>query len=251
MMWRRVGILAAAALTAAGIVWIVGLGGSGGNRPAPPFLVAESQVRAECLTGTYIPEEAGVRIAQGTPPRNWRVIEEAPHAIDAERGAVLVTLRPRGEPTRFMVTGVRFHVFDLGLRPIGSVFYRPCDKRPIGPAVEADLDGFEHEISSSADRDGTLGVGFHLPHRAHPIRFPWTISLVEPLRLYLVVQARDIYCDWTADISWTSGASHGVIRIDNGGMKYRMVDGQGTGWSKPGPNGRWSSGGSAAWIGVR
>jgi hypothetical protein len=204
------------------------------------------------MSATFVPEEAGVEIAEAAPPSDWRQIEEAPKAMPAERGAVQVTLRPkRGEPKKeITLTGVKFKVFNLGLRPTGGVFYRPCKRRLVGAAVETDLDGFTHKIIGSA-QNGALAVGFHLPRHSSPIHFPWTVSLAKPLNLYLLVLARDIYCDWTARISWTSESSHGVIQVDNGGRKYRIVDGQGTGWSKPGPDGQWSDSGSSRWIGVR
>jgi hypothetical protein len=245
--------LAAIVLVAAVLIWIVALATSDDGPEAPPFSVSESEVRAECMTGTFVPSEGGGgEIAERAPPENWRQIEEAPQAMPAERGAVLVTLRPRQAqaPQKITLTGFEFQVFNLGLRPIGSIFYRPCKRRLAGPAIETDLDGFEQKINSSAD--GSLRVGFHLPRDAAPIRFPWTVSLAKPLHLYLVVQALDIYCDWTARVSWTSDSSHGVIRVDNGGRRYRIVDGVGTGWEKPTAKGRWSDlQGSSAWIGVR
>ncbi|MGN6276775.1 MAG: hypothetical protein ACTHNP_12725 [Solirubrobacterales bacterium] len=232
-------------------IWVAGLASSSSGPGPAPFSVAESEVRAECMTGTFVPEEAGLRIGAKGPPGDWRQIEEAPGAMPAERGAVRVTLRPKqGRPgTKITLTGVEFKVFNLGLRPTGSIFYRPCNRHPVGAAVETDLDGFSHKIIGSA-QSGALAVGFHLPRHSSPIRFPWTVSLSKPLNLYLVVQARDIWADWIAHISWTGESSHGVIQVDNGGKKYRIVDGQGTGWSKPGPDGRWSESGSAAWIGV-
>jgi hypothetical protein len=204
------------------------------------------------MSGTAVPEQAGVELLEAAPPRNWRQIEEAPKAMPAERGAVQVTLRPKqGQPpAKIALTGVKFKVFNLGLRPIESVFYRPGKRRLVGAAVETDLDGYTHKILSSA-QSGALRVGFHLPRHSSPIHFPWTVSLTKPLHLYLVVQARDIYADWIARISWTSGSSHGVIQVDNGGRKYRIVDGQGTGWYRPGPNGQWEGSGSSLWIGVR
>jgi hypothetical protein len=203
------------------------------------------------MSGTFVPEEAGVELAEVAPPRDWRLIEEAPKAMPAERGAVQVTLRAKQgqSATKITLTGVKFKVFNLGLRPTGSVFYRPCKRRLVGAAVETDLDGFTHKIISSAQQ-GALEVGFHLPRHSSPIHFPWTVSLAKPLKLYLVVQARDIWADWTARISWTSDSSHGVIQVDNGGRKYRIVDGQGTGWSKPGSDGQWNNSGSSRWIGV-
>jgi hypothetical protein len=243
-----VGVLLVAALVA----WATGIASTSSNANPPPFSVAESEVRAECMSGTFVPEEAGVEIAEAAPPHDWRQIEEAPEAMPAERGAVQVTLRPKQvQPgTKITLTGVKFKVFNLGLRPTGGVFYRPCKRRLVGAAVETDLDGFTHKIIGSAQY-GALTVGFHLPRHSSPIRFPWTLPLAKPLNLYLLVQARDIYTDWTARIAWTSESSHGVIQVDNGGRKYRIVDGQGTGWSKPGPNGQWSDSGSARWIGVR
>jgi hypothetical protein len=244
--------LAVVVLLGALIVWATGIASTSNQSGAPPFSVTESEVRAECMTGTFVPEEVGVKLAEAAPPRNWRPIEEAPKAMPAERGAVQVTLRAKQgqSATKITLTGAKFKVFNLGLRPTGLVFYRPCKRHLVGAAVETDLDGYTHKIISSAQH-GALEVGFHLPRHSSPIHFPWTVSLAKPLNLYLVVQARDIWADWTALISWSSGSSDGVIQVDNGGRKYRIVDGQGTGWYKPGPNDQWDDSGSSRWIGVR
>ena len=251
-MNRRLVIGLGAILLAALVVWITGVASTSSNANPPPFSVAESEVRAECMTGTFVPEQAGVEIAEGAPPGDWRRIEEAPEAMPAERGAVQVTLRPKQSEAekKITLTGIKFKVFNLGLRPTGTVFYRPCKRRLVGAAVETDLDGFSHKIIGSA-QNSALEVGFQLPRHSSPIRFPWTVSLEKPLNLYLLVQARDIYCDWTARISWAGESSHGVIQVDNSGRKYRIVDGQGTGWYKPGPSGQWTDSGSSRWIGVK
>lgn len=254
MSRRLIAILGAVAAAAALLVG-VGLVSSDEGAGPPPFSVTESEARAECMTGTFVPEEAGWKIGEKAPPDDWRQIEQAPKAMPAERGAVKVTLRPRegGAAEKITLTSVKFQVFNLGLRPTGSIFYRPCKRRPVGPAIETDLDGYERKIrASSADLNGSLRVGFHMPHQATPVEFPWTVSLQKPLNLYLVVQALDIYCDWTARIAWTGDSGHGVIRVDNGGRKYRIVDGVGTGWEKPTAKGEWAyPPGSSAWIGVK
>lgn len=252
-MDRRLIIGLATILSVAAIaVWATGIASTSSDPGPSPFSVRESEVRAECMSGTFVPEQAGVELAGAAPPRNWRLIEAAPQAMPAERGAVRVTLLPRQgqQGAKLTLTGIGFKVFNLGLRPTGSVFYRPCQRRLVGAAVETDLDGYTHKILSSA-RNGGLRVGFHLPRRSSPIHFPWTISLTKPLNLYLAVQARDIYADWTARVSWTSGSSHGVIQVDNGGRKYRIVDGQGTSWYRPVPDGQWEDSGSSRWIGVK
>jgi hypothetical protein len=249
---RRLVIGLGAILLVALVVWITGVASTSSNANPPPFSVAESEVRAECMSGTFVPEEAGFKLEERPPPSDWRQIEEAPRAMPAERGAVQVTLRPKQDQpgAKVTLTGVKFKVFSLGLRPTGNVFYRPCKRHLEGAAVETDLDGFTHKIIGSA-QNGALTVGFHLPRHSPPIHFPWTVSLTKPLSLYLLVEARDIYADWTGLISWTSESSHGVIQVDNGGRKYRIVDGQGTSWYRPGAAGQWEDSGSSRWIGVK
>jgi hypothetical protein len=230
--------------------WIAGLGSDPDEQPAP-FTVSEREVRDECLTATYVPEAAGFELAERPPPRDWREVEGAKRAMTAERNAVEVAIRPKeGTPT-ITLTDVHFDVVNHPLRPVGSVFYRPCRKQLVGAAIEADLDGGVEIVSSSADPEGTLGVGLRLPRSGPPIRFPWTLSLRRPLRLYLVVNTQGTYSDWSARIPWTAGSSEGVIRVDNGGRKYRIVDGVGTGWYKPGRGDQWVDSGSSRWIGVR
>lgn len=256
-MNRRLVIASAATMLAAAILALAVGCGSGDHRSGPPpFSVAESEVKSECMTGTFVPGEVGLAMEERPPPKIWRRIEEAPQALPAERGAVKVTLRPKqpGAEEEVTLTGITFQVVDLGVRPIGAIFYRPCARRLVGPAVETDLDrrAYAKIIGSSADPAGSLRVGFHLPAHPSPIEFPFTVALRKPLNLYLLVQALDIYCDWTARISWTSDSSEGVIHVDNSGHKYRVVDGAGTLWRKPTAKGQWSNQlGSSTWIGVK
>jgi hypothetical protein len=248
---KRPGILAVGVvLVAVAAAWIA-LGSSSGEPGSPPFTATDSEVKAECLTGTYVPEMAGWKLAEEAPPRAWRVVEAAKDAMQGERGAALVTIRGHGDEGDLTLTGIKFDIHHFALRPVGTVFYRPCERRLRGPAIEADLDGSVGVVDSSAAADGELGVGFHLPRDRRPIRFPWTVSLEKPLRIYLVVDAEHSYADWSARIFWESDSAEGVIRADNGGRKYRVVDGLATSWYKPGPNGRWIYPGSARWIGVK
>lgn len=232
------------------VAWIVGFGAGSGEEPAP-FSATDAEVRAECLTATYVPEEAGWKLAERPPPGDWRAVEGAKQALPAERSAVEVTIRPKeGDPT-ITLTDIHFDVVYRPLRPTGSVFYRPCHRRLTGPAIEADLDGGVRVTASSADPTGVLGLGLRLPQSGQPIRFPWTVSLTRPLRFYIVVNTQHTYSDWSARIPWTGESSEGVIRVDNGGRKYQIVDGEATGWYKPGRGGQWVEGGSSRWIGVR
>ena len=56
-----------------------------------------------------------------------------------------------------------------------------------------------------------------------PIRFPWTVSLTDPLLLDVIATTSSCYCVWSAEIPWVSGAHRGTIRIDNHGDGYRLV----------------------------
>jgi hypothetical protein len=225
--------------------------GSSGSPSAAPFRASDQEVRAECLTGTFVPEQTGFDLLQKGPPADWAAVEGEPGAMQAERGAVLVTLRPQGPKREITLTGIRFDIENLGLRPTGTVFYKPCKRRLRGAAIEADLDRFGRIDGSSASFDGTLGRGFILSEDAAPISFPWTFSLKQRRDLYLVVEAYDIWAKWSARIAWESGSSHGVMRIDNGGRNYEIVDGAGSGWNRP-LHGKWvPAQGVSRWIGVR
>ena len=238
-MVERGRILAVGGAVVLALILVWGAGCSSSEQEPPPFTVSESEVRAECLTATFVPEEPGKELVEEPPPRNWKIVENAPKAMPAERAAIEVTLRPReGAPT-ITITDVHFDVVKLPLRPIGSIFYRPCKRRLAGAAVEAAFDGFVRIVSSNSDPGKALGVGFRLPPSGKPIRFPWKISLAEPLHLFLIGDSEDTYADWAARIKWTSGSDQGVIHVDHGGKKYKLVDGKGTSWYKPGPGGQW------------
>jgi hypothetical protein len=247
-MGRRVvvgiGILLIAAV--AGLV----PSGCGDEGDSTPFTVSESEVKAECLTATYLPAASAIPAYKKAPPRDWSQIEGAKGAMAAERGGAEVTLRPKPGTEEITITDVRFAVKRYPLRPVGGVFFKPCKRRLMGPAVEANLDVRARVVGSSADRAGELGVGLHLPDSAQPIRFPWTVSLTKPLRFFLVVEARHTYGDWSAHIAWESDSNEGTIRVDNGGKGYRVVDGRATTWYKP-VGGKWLvAAESPQWVGV-
>lgn len=240
-------VVTISALAALGI-----LAGCGGEEPqAPPFTAADTQVGAECLFGTYLPEAVGQRAAARPVPGDWRRIEEAPGALQPDRAAAVLTLRPRRPGVRVVLTDVRLDVKQHLLRPLGTVFYRPCDRRLRGPAIEADLDGAGRVGATSAALGGTIGPGLRLPEQARPIRFPWTIRLDRPLRIYFVAHGEHCFCTWRFRIPWHSGSASGTIRLDNGGRGYTLTDSIGMPWNRPGPDGRWVQVPMPAWTGVR
>ena len=56
-----------------------------------------------------------------------------------------------------------------------------------------------------------------------PITFPWTVSLTDPLLLYVVARANFCDCTWSAEIPWVSGGQSGTIEIDDHGEPFRVI----------------------------
>jgi hypothetical protein len=245
---RAIGLVATGASIA---ILLLGCGDGDDGNSAPPFVASDFEVRAECLFGTYLPERVGWRAAERPPPRNWRKIEDAPGALQPDRAAVALTIRPKRPGESIELTGVRLRVDHHSLRPIGSVFYRPCKRTLEGPAIEADIDGPGRIEATSAALHGTIGPGLRLPDNAQPIEFPWTLSLDRPMRIYLIAHTEHCFCTWSAHIPWRSESSEGTIHVDNGGRGYTATDTIGITWYRPGANERWVQLPAPTWTGVR
>jgi hypothetical protein len=232
--------LAISVLVLVALAWVIGSRSrsTGSKDGPPPFTVIDAEVKAERLMGTYVPSSPALKLEERPPPREWRMIEDSPDAIEPDRSVVQVTLRPKQPGEELILTGIHFDVDRRGLRPLGTVFYKSCKRHLVGPAIDADLDTWAYVQDSSAALGGTLSTGLELPSSAEPIEFPWTVSLDKPLRLYLVVHAEHSYCSWSARISWHSDSSEGVIHVDNGGKGYKMTDTFGIGWLHP-VSGHW------------
>lgn len=176
------------------------------------------------------------------------MIEGSADAIGADRSVVQVTLHPKQAGEEVTLTAIHFDVERHGLRPLGTVFYKPCGRHLVGPAIEADLDTWAYVQDSNDALDGTLSTGLQLPSSSKQIEFPWTISLDKPFHLFLVVHVEHTYCSWSARIPWYSDSSEGVIHVNNGGKGYKMTDSFGTGWLHP-VNGQWVETTRPAWTG--
>lgn len=220
------------------------------NPSAVPFEVTISQPKADCFQGTYLPSgKSGLKIKEEGPPRNWSRIEDAAGAMQPSPAAIEVTIHPGQRGEEITLKGIRFDVESFS-RPLGITFYRPCKPDVNGAAIEARLDPEPHVIASSADPRGALRPGPRLPVRPRPIHFPWTLTLERPLHLYVLVWSEIDNYLWRARIPWESGSSHGVIRVDDDGKKYRLSQSLITWWERP-VNGEWLRTQSPRWTGVR
>jgi hypothetical protein len=186
---------------------------------------SDSRLGAECGFGTYVPEPAAKRLLQAPRPGNWSVVEHEPGA--AGFGLVAAQVSIQGESERTVtLTGIKFNVHH-SIRPPGAVFEQPCGGPIIGRAIEVNLDTLPPRIiKSSADPNGALGAEQGGRPVTKPVTFPWTVSITDPLLLYIIGATADCYCTWSGELPWVSGEHHGTIMVDNGGKGYTVAGGR-------------------------
>jgi hypothetical protein len=208
-----------------------------GTSEGSPISASVEEESIECFTGTYLPEDTAKQVLSQAVPAEWKPIEEAPGAAPADRDSVQVAIQGESE-RKVTLTGIDFHV-ERSQRPDGAVFYRQCGGPTVGRALEVDLDATPPRITaSSSEVDGMLESEVNGHSLSKPIRFPWTVSVTDPLLLEIIATTEHCYCTWTAEISWVSGSKRGIIPVDNGGDGFTVVDGSGLD-SYSGAFGRW------------
>ncbi len=192
-----------------------------------PELVSYSAKESinECGTSLFVREPRASELrSEGTRRLpQWPDFRRENKASQA--GTSLVDVSVQGESARpITLTGISFSV-ERRPRPPGATFANPCGGGIPGRSVAADLDREPVAIiRSSSDPDGNIGV-LQGPavNSPKPIRFPWTVSLTDPLQLSVATTTKRCYCTWRAEIPWSSGGKSGVIHIDNGGKGYDVV----------------------------
>lgn len=225
---------AAAVLLAAATGFAGGLGsrfadlvGSSSGSDAPLISASARQFGSECIRGTFLPSRSAKDVLRQDPPSDWKVIERQSGAAYADLEPVQVSIQ--GESARTItLTGIDFKVTRRA-RPAGAAFRAPCGGPTVGRAIEVDLDADPPKIvDSSADEEGMLGSkGLHGERLFPPIRFPWAVSVTEPLLLEVIATTQSCYCTWSAEIPWVSGAQRGTIKIDNHGDGYMVAGTEG------------------------
>lgn len=163
-----------------------------------------------------------------TTNRNtWEALEGQPGAAQAGLNPVQIAIQG-GSGRVITLTRIEFDV-TRSQRPPGAVFIGACGGPIEGRSLEVDLDlNPPRVVDSNATEDGALGAresdGIR-PYR--PIRFPWTVSVSDPLLLEIIATTAACDCTWTGEIFWVSGDSQGTIAIDNEGDGYRVVGSEG------------------------
>lgn len=145
----------------------------------------------------------------------------------------------QGESSRTVtLTGISFSV-KRHRRLAGAIFSGQCGGPFVGKALEVDLDLHPPRIVDSvADQQGMLGSrGLHGERLYRQIRFPWTVSVTDPLLLEVIAKTDSCYCEWSAEIPWVSGAQRGTIQVNSAGDPFSVTVGSGLPAYVPVPSG--------------
>jgi len=221
------------AVVAAGILAIVTAFGTGlGSKAAdslsssdnPPLSYSAEEKGGECGSVLFLPEDQSQRALDEKPPYSlseWEEFQHQPGSAYVGRDVVEVAIQ--GESARTVtLTGISFEVERL--RPEqGATFAAPCGDGTYGRALVVDLDSVPPDIVASSREVGApVAIDADGHSVSRPIKFPWTVSLVDSLLLYVVATTDSCFCTWKAQIPWVSGSDRGVISIDSDGSGYRV-----------------------------
>lgn len=229
---RRKKVLAAAgAVVLAGLTAVAaGLGQKAvdavtADDPGAPISYSVEEQGYECGSITYLPNakiESALRLG---PPTDWHAFQHQQGAAFASRDVVQVAIQ--GESARTVtLTGIRFDV-ERATRRDGGLFSAPCGGGINARGLVVDVEGNPPEVvSSSEELEGSVESGGMPGSPTSPITFPWSVSLTDPLLLYVVATADFCDCKWSAEIPWVSGDQSGTIEIDDHGEPFRMVGGE-------------------------
>lgn len=211
-----------------------------------PVLVTSSDAEevVECGTSLFVPGDRARQLVAGDVPTepDWPAFKRENEAVTGEESVVEVSVQ--GESARTItLTGIRFEV-ERRQRPEGAVFINPCGGPVTGRSVRADLDSQPVRITATASRPDDVAGSFDAEGKPlfRPIRFPWTVSVTDPLTLYILATTKRCLCRWRAFIEWRSGGESGELAVDNDGDGYAVagVDGvrmyKNGGTQAPGPS---------------
>jgi hypothetical protein len=209
------------------------------DEEAPLVSSSAREELSECGTSLFVPGARVHAVAADRPPSSWSAFQRANDARVADRSVVTVSIQ--GESSRpITLTGIRFEV-ERHRRPAGAVFALPCGGGVTGRSVQADLDRRPVAITRS-NEDPRASLDEATQRRPRPIRFPWTVSLTDPLLLTIVATTQRCACTWRATIDWVSGGKSGTLAVDAGGRGYTVVGLHGAPlFVAGGPGNRWQA----------
>lgn len=190
--------------------------------PGPPISYSLEEEGNECGSVTYLPDSKVKSTLNQGPPTDWHSFQHQEGAAFASNDIIQVAIQ--GESARTVtLTGIRFDV-ERSTRHDGALFSAPCGGGINARGLVVDVESSPPEVvSSSEELEGSIESGGMPDSPTSPITFPWTVSLTDPLLLYVVAKADFCDCRWSAEIPWVSGGQRGTIEIDNHGEPFRVV----------------------------
>ncbi|HYH54203.1 MAG TPA: hypothetical protein VD761_08735 [Solirubrobacterales bacterium] len=214
-----------------------------GSDEPPLISYSVELLEGRCRGGEFVPQPSLPAVLGSTTVQDWKALEGQPGAAQASINPVQVAIQG-GTGRTITLTRIEFHV-SRRQRPPGAHFQGACGDAFIGRSLEVDLDLHPPRVvDSNATAEGALGARKTNGQRPYsPIRFPWTVSVSDPLLLEIIASTESCDCTWRAEILWVSGSSQGTIVVDNGGAGYRVVGSEGLSSFVPSPYGwrRWRS----------
>jgi hypothetical protein len=190
--------------------------------PGAPISYSVEEEGNECGSVTYLPDAKVEPTLRQGPPSDWHAFQYQEGAAFASNDIVQVAIQ--GESARTVtLTGIHFDV-ERSRRRDGALFSAPCGGGMNARGLVVDVERNPPEVvSSSEELEGSVESGGMPDSPTSPITFPWTVSLTDPLLLYVVAKADFCDCMWSAEIPWVSGGQRGTIEIDDHGEPFRVV----------------------------
>jgi hypothetical protein len=218
-----IGAILLAAVTAFASGLGAQVGGSIGSDEPPLVTYSTELLSTRCRGGEFVPQTSLSTVLDSSSSSNWEALEDQPGAAQASFSPVQVAIQG-GSGRVITLTRIEFDITRRS-RPQGAVFIGACGGPVEGRSLQVDLDRHPPRVvDSNATKEGMLGSRDANGKRLDPpIRFPWSVSVQDPLLLEIIATTASCDCTWTAEIFWVSGGSSGTIAIDNDGEGYRVV----------------------------
>lgn len=214
--------LMAAVLLGAAKVIGADLGSWASDRFGPDEVLVSSSATEEineCGTQLFLKEATARDVVSGAVPSepDWNEFYRQKDAVVVGDSTAEVSIQGES-PRTVTLTGIEFTV-QRRPRPRGAVFALQCGGPGTGRFISVDVDRDPvRRVASSSDPKATVGLA-----NRRPIKFPWTVSITDPLLLYITALSERCYCTWRAVIPWKSGGESGQIAVDNDGEGYEVI----------------------------
>lgn len=208
---HRLQWLAAAIGVALVAVVIVLVVSGSGSSPSQPFTYSVKEARLPCSGGSFFPGKTAQHFLDQPPPKNWSVVQSHPGAVFANSELVELQIHA-GSADAVTLDSVRFHI-ERRKRPDGVTLYPGCFEQLSGWLMVAEFDQSHPKAIIYNHEDPEEKV----------VPLPWKVSLEEPFEILIQPNTSHCYCVWTAEIPWSSGSDHGVIRIAEGEKPFEVT----------------------------